>query len=480
MFQEQSKQTILLFLGLIGIIVSGLAGLSEYVPALQSFCASFSNGCKDTATVTLLHLPVWAWGVVFYAVLTLCLWRLRKAVVWFVSAGTGVEVVLVWTMWTMKAFCVFCIANFLVILLILLISFEKRNFWQTLAIASLCWVVAFFNIPSENRATPLPTEGAGDQPRIVAQIGRESVTSERLDRMVGSKLLDLQKEIYKLRKDRLDQLVMDQLVTEEAASRNMTLEDLVNKVIVPVPPKVEEAEIDGYIRENRDHLKDWTGAPDDLKNRIRTYFEQQKRYNAIVQYAKTLEPKYGVTIYLKEPQPILARIDVEGSPSIGPADAAVTIVEYSDFQCPACRATHEVVQKLRSTFGNRVRWVFKDYPLKKHKYAQSAAEAARCAGLQGKYWDYQNVLYASQEEFTPDKLVQFAQGLGLSTGEFKQCLESGRFKASVEQGQKEAISLGVDRTPSFFINGKLVVGGPSFDSFKRMIEEELNKPKREP
>ncbi len=479
MFQEQLKRKILLFLSLIGVLVSILAGLSEYLPVLQSFCANISEGCKDTVTIAVFKLPVWIWGIVFYVVLALCVRQFRQGIVWVVSAGAGAEAAFVWTMITMKAFCIFCIGNLVVFLLIFLVSFERIQIWQTLAIGLFSWVIVFFNLPAEARPS-LPYGADQDQPRIVAKVGNEVITSDRLDRLLGSKLLDLEKEIYKLKKDRLDQLIMDEVVQEEANARQMPLEDLVNQVIAPNLSKIDDQEIEKYIQENLDRLKDWTGSFEDLKSRIRTYLEQQERYAEIVKYSKSLEPKYGVTIYLTEPQPLMAKLDLEGSPSVGPADAPVTIVEYSDYQCPACRATHEVVQKLRAMYGDRVRWVFKDYPLKKHKYSQNAAEAARCAGEQGKFWDYQNVLYVSQEELTPEKLEKIAGDLGLSMKEFKQCVESGKYREPIEKDLKEAIRLGVDRTPSFFINGRLVVGGPGFDSFRGMIEALLSKPKREP
>ncbi len=147
---------------------------------------------------------------------------------------------------------------------------------------------------------------------------------------------------------------------------------------------------------------------------IRAYLQQQKIQQRVLEYAKSLNPKYGVVINLKEPPSPTIQVAIgKDDPVLGPENAPLTIVEFSDYQCPACRKNHEVVRELRGLYKERIRWIFKDFPMPGHKWAKGAALAARCAAEQGKFWQYQDMLFASQDELSPDRLTQFAKELGL-------------------------------------------------------------------
>lgn len=475
MFGERLQGRVLFGLSVAGFVISAMAGLSEVLPWLQVMCRSVSDGCADTVRYTLLKVPFWAWGVGFYLLLGLAAWKFRKGVAWLAAAATGVEVTLVWMMISLDLPCLFCVANLVIVLMLQVVAFQRHLTWQTVSAASLSFVLSFFLLA--DTAGLRKIFSGPDNSEVIAKIAGESVTDRRIEIMLGARLYDLKKEIFKLKKDRIDHLLLDQLIEKEAASRGMTFDDFVNQVIVPNGVTIEEAEIDAYIRENRDRMREWTGTYEELRERIRGYLEQQKRFNAIRAYGKSLEPKYGAAIYLKEPQYPIVEVKLDGSPSLGPADAPVTLVEFSDYQCPACRVTQEGVKKVKSHFGDRVRLVFKDYPLKRHKNAHLAAQAARCAGDQSRFWDYQDILFAWEQELDVTQLKRFARDLGLSTRMFDECLDSGKYKTAVERDVEEAVRIGVDRTPSFIVNGKLIVGGPSFERFEKIIEEELNKPK---
>jgi protein-disulfide isomerase len=244
--------------------------------------------------------------------------------------------------------------------------------------------------------------------------------------------------------------------------------------VLVTPIEVTADEISAYYQENLDRWKNWKGTMDELRERVRVYLEQQKKYQIMMSAAKSLEPKYGVVVFLKEPTLKVSKVDIEGSYSTGPKDAPVTIVEFSDYQCPACRSGHPVVSQVREIYKGKLRWVFKDFPLRMHKEAAAAAEAARCAGEQSKFWEYQDVLYASPEELSNQTFEKLAQDLGMNTIAFKECIESGKYKPLVDKDIAEAKRVGVDRTPSFVINGRLSTGAPGLDKFKRLIDEELN------
>jgi len=163
--------------------------------------------------------------------------------------------------------------------------------------------------------------------------------------------------------------------------------------------------------------------------------------------------------------------------SKGSEDAPVTIVEFSEYQCPFCkRYIDESYKNIMSDYGDKVRYIFRDYPLEFHQHAQKASEAARCAGDQGKYWEYHDKLFVEQEEWTEvtdsaSLFVGYATGLGLDGGEFESCLTDGKFTQAVKDDLLLGQKLGVSGTPSFFINGKMLVGAQPYEAFKAVIEE---------
>jgi len=159
---------------------------------------------------------------------------------------------------------------------------------------------------------------------------------------------------------------------------------------------------------------------------------------------------------------------------LGPSDAPVTIVEFSDYECPACRSTHEVVKQVRAAYGDRVQWIFKDYPLRRHKDAFKAAEASHCAQEQGEFWQYQESLFVTPD-LSPDNMVSEAVKLGMSPEKFSECLQDSKYKALVEKNVRDAEQAGIDRTPTFIVNGILLFGGLSLDNFKSMIDRELKR-----
>ncbi len=165
------------------------------------------------------------------------------------------------------------------------------------------------------------------------------------------------------------------------------------------------------------------------------------------------------------PNPPTVNVDTQGAPALGPSDAPVTVVEFSDYECPACRATHEVVKQVRAAYGDKVQWIYKEYPLRSHKDAFKAAEASHCAQDQGKFWEYQEKLFT-----TPDLSRRPTWSIWPSSSECQRKVlpvPSGfKYKAVVDKNVQDAVEAGVDRTPSFMINGTVFAGGPSLDNFQ--------------
>ena len=173
----------------------------------------------------------------------------------------------------------------------------------------------------------------------------------------------------------------------------------------------------------------------------------------------------------------IKRYDVpeDGDPSLGPQTAAITIIEFSDFECTYCRKWHlQVWPLLQQEYGDQIRLVYRDFPLYGlHANAAPAAEAANCAGDQDKYWDFHSLLFNTDSTYSIDLFTQFAQDLSLNVEDFKTCLSSNKYAEEVQADYEWAANLGVQSTPTFFINGIPMIGAQPFEAFKSLIDQEL-------
>ena len=158
----------------------------------------------------------------------------------------------------------------------------------------------------------------------------------------------------------------------------------------------------------------------------------------------------------------------------GSENATVTIIEFSDFQCPACGMAEPIVEQVLEAYPTQVKLIYKDFPLPMHSYAQKASEAAECAGEQGKYWEMHDVLFANQDALKISDLKSYAADLGLNTTVFNACLDSGATAGDVKADLKEGQSRKITGTPSFFINGQEMVGAYPFETWKSTIDGLLN------
>lgn len=189
----------------------------------------------------------------------------------------------------------------------------------------------------------------------------------------------------------------------------------------------------------------------------------------------TSSPILSPTVAQSSPTAGIVEVSADDDPAIGPQDAPVLIVEFSDFQCSFCaRFATETLGQILDTYGDQVRLVFRDFPLTSiHSQAQKAAEASQCAYEQGKYWEYHDSLFQNQQALDVDSLKGYAQELGLDTGAFNECLDFGKYTSEVQNDLAQGQSYGVTGTPTFFINGRLLRGAKPLSAFEAMIEEEL-------
>ncbi len=168
-------------------------------------------------------------------------------------------------------------------------------------------------------------------------------------------------------------------------------------------------------------------------------------------------------------------VSVDDDPAWGPEDAPITIIEFSDYQCPFCaRFRKQTYDRLKEEYGDKIRFVYRDFPLVQiHPEAVPAAIAAHCAGEQGKYWEYHDLLFLGGRDLGRDTYVAYADELGLDIDEFSRCIDEERYLDEIQKDFDDGVAAGVRGTPTFFINGIPLVGAQPFQNFQAVIEQEL-------
>ncbi len=312
------------------------------------------------------------------------------------------------------------------------------------------------------------------EPGVAARIDDQVVTLEELKQVLAPQLSQLEEQKYKLMESKLDELIAERLLAREAKQRGVTVEDLLKAEVSSKVPEVTEADVTSFITQNKGRLRDETA---ELRLKVRDYLREQKEAQQRKTFVASLEQSAKVQRLLEEPEPIRVTVKAEGAFAKGPKDAPVTIVEFSDFQCPFCRNVVATVKEVMHQYPTAVRWAFRDYPIASlHPKAPKAAEAARCAGEQGRFWDYHDLLFDSQAQATPEDFKRFADQLKLDPKSFASCLDTGKQQAAVQSDVEEAARLGITGTPTFFINGRMLVGAQPLETFRKIIEAELRRP----
>jgi protein-disulfide isomerase len=308
---------------------------------------------------------------------------------------------------------------------------------------------------------------ASDGP-AAAKVGAEVIY---LEEVAKAQRLRIERERYSLLKQKLEVLIEERLLAQEAKSRGMSVEQLLDEEVYSKAPGVTEDEITRFIstRQTQPSQADQI----ELRVKSREFIRSQKVMRQHQDYVRMLRGKASVTVYLEEP--VTARADL-GPPkgfARGPNDAPVTIVEFSDFQCPFCKAVLPTINELMTRYPGKVRWEFRDFPVQLHPGAAKAHEAARCAGEQGKFWEYHDALFARSPNHSLPELQSFARDLNVESAAFAECLEGSKYHAAVAGDIDEGKRLGVEGTPTFFINGRMREGEQSLAAFQELIESEL-------
>jgi protein-disulfide isomerase len=313
--------------------------------------------------------------------------------------------------------------------------------------------------------TPPTTQA--DRARVLATIKGDPITAADVENALLPMIFDVQEQVYKLRKEELELSINDTLLTQEAEKRKITTRALLDAEVKPKP--VTDQQVQAFYDQNKERV---SGDFAQTKDAIKQYLEQIEVRQAERGFVEKLRAGATIQTFLIAPESPVFSVSTADQPSLGNAAAPVTIVAFTDYQCPSCAAIHPELERLVKESGDKVRLVTRDFPLSQHVDAFKAAEAAEAAREQGKYWEYIHVLMKNQSTLTVEKLKAYAGELALDQRRFNAALDSGKFAESVQRDLEDGMKLGINGTPTIFINGRRV-SAKGYDELKAIVDQAL-------
>ena len=314
-----------------------------------------------------------------------------------------------------------------------------------------------------------------DKAKVLATVNGVKITQSDLEKQYGDlekQLFDLKSKEFKYIKYFLDQEVENKILKLEADAQKITVAQLSQKEISSKIKAVTDEEIKKFAKERN--------IPDDqfdkLKDKIKAYLSRSGSTDAKSKFANSLKKKYKVVYNMKKPAKAKVKFDLKANdPVTGNLNSKIIVAEFSDFECPYCARGAEVFNKAKKEYSDKVKFVFKQFPLSFHKNAHLAGQASLCVNEQGKFFEYHDLLFKNNKALAKKDLIKYAGDLKLDIKKFTKCVESGRMKAQVDADMKQGQSYGISGTPAYIVDGELIVGAVPYEQIKTAIEDALNK-----
>ncbi len=296
---------------------------------------------------------------------------------------------------------------------------------------------------------------ASDPPAsvVLATVAGRPITAGTINERLKPIIYQLRMETYMPQRQALDQTIDDLLLLAEANRRAVGPEEIVRTEVSEKIQLPTEAEVAKFFAENKTRLK---GDLDSTRNQIAQYLQDQNQRRLEQEFSARLRKGATIRLFISEPTLPAQSVSVDDDPVRGPVSAPVTVVEFTDFQCPSCAAMHPVLDEVLKSYGAKVRFVVRDYPLAQHAHARKAAEAANAANAQGKFFEYATLLFKRQNALDVPSLKKYATELGLDRARFDAALDGGKFAAEVSHDIAEGNQYGVGSTPTIFVNGVIL------------------------
>lgn len=311
-----------------------------------------------------------------------------------------------------------------------------------------------------------PDAGLNDG-SILVEVDGAKLTLADFEHEKPSGLFQARNAFYESERKAVDEFVDQYLLKRAAEKENITVEELLKRHVESTLPKDPSDEALRVYYEGLDAVQPFEAVRDQILQHLR-----ERRIAKIkAAYLQTLRGAAAISFRIVPPR---AAVDLKYAEVRGPATAPVTLLEYADFECPYCQQIQPVLDQLEKTYKGKLAFAYKDVPLPMHSHAQKAAEASHCAAAQGKYWEYHDLLYKTKE-LEIANLKEDARSLHLDTAAFDKCLESGQQADVVKAQLNEAQALGLQGTPSFFLNGRFFAGSLTYEQISAIVEEELRQ-----
>lgn len=314
-----------------------------------------------------------------------------------------------------------------------------------------------------------PSQSTGN----VAKIGDKVISQKEFDAGIESDLYEAEMKVYEIKMAKLKSMALQHFIDADPAKGTKTNDEYLDSVIAK-DIKITDKDVQKFIADRQIPKEQ---INDDIKQKIVEYLQVEVKKEAIEKWLAKQTQKSPIEVYFSKPELPVFQVEVGDAPIKGNSKAKVTIVEYSDFQCPFCSKAATTINEVAKKYGNKVQIAFKHYPLPFHAQAKIASQAAMCAHEQKKeaFWTMHDKMFADQSKLDQDSLVNTAKSLGLKVEDFKNCLTSQKYVPFIEKNVAEGQQLGVKSTPTFFINGKLLAGALPLEAFVEVIDEELAK-----
>ena len=306
---------------------------------------------------------------------------------------------------------------------------------------------------------------------VLASVNGVEITLKQVDDSVAARIYPLQQQLYAIRKATLENLVTSKLLESEAAARKVSIDEL-RRQLTAGEINVTRAQVEEAYTQNASFFASM--SPDEARERLRLDLENQARMKYYRVGLEALRKKWAVKLSFPPPQ-FVTELDDGVSPVKGAAKPVVTIVEFSDFECPYCSEVQTGLRRVMENYGKEVRLVFKHLPLEGHRNSLPAARAAYCASEQDRFWQFHDALFAASRNLSPAMFEEIATDLGLGMEKFRTCLSSEHSRSAIVKDIETARLFRIESTPSFIVNGKLIKGALSFAEFQKIIERELGQ-----
>ncbi len=326
---------------------------------------------------------------------------------------------------------------------------------------------------------PLVAPAYGAEPTAVAaywdggSVSYGDVTTpmqHQLDQMLAEYLMGRYDAEYQATEQKMD----EELLKAETKKRGLAApEDLLKAEINDKVAKPTEAEIADAYQALQRKLRGQT--MEEARGVLESAVTQKKQSERYQVYIEELRKSYRATIQLPFPEVPRIEVSADDDPSVGPADAPVTIVQFAEFQCPYCGKARESVDKVMKNYDGKVKFVFRDFPLDFHQNAIPAAIAANCADKQGKYWPVHDAFMKDQQSLAEADIQRVAKAAGLDMTKWEECRKDPSIEAEIKKDESDGQQAGVTGTPAFFINGVFINGAQPYEKFKAIVDAELAK-----